>query len=122
MINPWRTHRATAVITKIGSVESKVRILKTKAEITAWTSDLPKASVVGDFVNVQAQFSITLDAYCCNTVRRCRRVTGVIVEYLAGLAYQNGLRFEYSEALNRFRINGAYVGKPAAALKAVSRE
>lgn len=110
MINPNRIHRTTAVIHALGNVESKVRVLKTGAVITAWTSDLPKDSKVGDFVNIQANFSITMDAYCCNTVRRCKRVTGVICEYLADLAYKSGLRFEYREFLNVFVVNGVQYG------------
>jgi hypothetical protein len=71
MINPDRVHRSRAVISRIGTVQSEVRLQSGHA-ITAWTSDLPEGAAVGDEVNVQAQFSITLDSYVCITVRRVR--------------------------------------------------
>lgn len=75
MINPWRVHRARAVIHSIGMIESKVRLVKGGSVITAWTDTLPKNAVVGEAVNIQANFSITMDAYCCKTVRRPRRAS-----------------------------------------------
>lgn len=72
MINPWRVHRAKATIHSVGMVESKVK-LQNGHIITAWTDTLPKGAVVGEPVNVQASFSITMDAYCCKTVRRPRK-------------------------------------------------
>ncbi len=70
MINPWRIHRSRAVIHSIGTVESKVKLVPRGHIITAWTSDLPANAKVGEQVNIQANFSITMDAYCCKTVRR----------------------------------------------------
>lgn len=77
MINPSRVHRARAVIHSIGTVESKVRLVKNNAIITAWTDTLPKNALVGELVNIQANFSITMDAYCCKTVRRLRSTKAV---------------------------------------------
>jgi hypothetical protein len=77
VINPSRVHRAKAVIYAIGLVESRVQIAKSGAVITAWTSDLPKDAEVGERVNVQANFSITMDGYVCRTVRRPRSTKAV---------------------------------------------
>jgi hypothetical protein len=76
MINPNRIHRSRAVITKIGSIESKVK-LPHGHEIIAWTSDIPAGLNVGDAVNIQARYSIMLDQYVCKTVRKIKQSGGV---------------------------------------------
>lgn len=72
MINPDRVHRLKAVITKIGTVESRVLVNRYGRGIIAWTDQLPKGAQVGDPVNIQVKFSIMLDQYVCVTVRKVR--------------------------------------------------
>lgn len=67
MINPWRVHRARAVI---GKTNGKTIVL-VKGRPVECFEDLSKFEV-GETVNVQASFSICLDQYVIKTVRKIK--------------------------------------------------
>jgi hypothetical protein len=71
VINPNRVHRAKAIVEEIGPVQFRVRLIKNRAPIIGF--DMPKGIQVGDLVNIQASFSITLDQYVVRTVRKPRK-------------------------------------------------
>lgn len=66
MINPNRVHRSRAVITLIQHYKSEFRL--PNGHIVRGF-DLPAKFKVGDVVNIQASFNITLDCYCVKPVR-----------------------------------------------------
>lgn len=70
MINPNRVHRAKAKITKLGMYLSEF-LLENGQTVRGFDID-PKFKV-GDVVNIQASFSITMDAYVVKTVNFPRK-------------------------------------------------
>ena len=73
MINPNRVHRAKALVESFTTSRSgfKVRLTTNGALIEGF--DLPKNIETGDLVNIQAQWSIVLDQYIVNSIRKAKQ-------------------------------------------------
>lgn len=65
MINPNRTHRAKATITKLGMYLSEFKLVNGHS-VSGF--DIDSKFKVGDVVNIQASYSICLDRYVVKTV------------------------------------------------------
>jgi hypothetical protein len=73
MINPSRVHRAKAVVTKLPRHENDTtEVICNGHKLEGWPK-LPKGLVIGDTVNIQSNFSIMLDRYTINTIRKIRK-------------------------------------------------
>ena len=70
MINPWKTHKARAVIAEIPRGLYQTYKVRLDNGCIVEGYDLPARFSVGDAVCIEAQFSIMADKYMIRVIRR----------------------------------------------------